>query len=349
MVSGIKLQSGTRSTRGSSNKETLIGVFILIALAGVAAAVLVKQSVYDRSNFFGTVKQKGTTYAPKEQKTRSPLQGLSPAGFQPMNDTEIFDSETLSQKINGKAELYLEAGFEELHCRRFVNNDDPSNWFELFVYQMKSAESAFSVYSLQRRSEAEYPWNTSLAYTTGNALFFTRGDQYIEMVAASPAEKIMNAMKDTASKIIPEFPELRFSIAEMKMLPREGLIAGSEKLYQENAFGFSELNQILAAKYKIDEKEITCFVSVRKSPEAASELAATYRDSLLNLGAEEKDIQAEEIPGMTVIDVIGDLEFFASIDDVLFGVHATMHEEAGMELMKRLAMNIRKRPDNDGE
>ncbi|MBT8356527.1 MAG: hypothetical protein KJO61_02035, partial [Deltaproteobacteria bacterium] len=42
-----------------------------------------------------------------------------PEGITPLTSAEIFDARNLSDKINGKAELYLSAGFTRLVSQRF--------------------------------------------------------------------------------------------------------------------------------------------------------------------------------------------------------------------------------------
>ena len=73
----------------------------------------------------------------------------------PWDRRRRYDAATLSDKINGKAELYLAAGFERLECRRFALADDPAGWLERFVYTMRAAPGAFAVYSQQRRPQAQ--------------------------------------------------------------------------------------------------------------------------------------------------------------------------------------------------
>ena len=63
----------------------------------------------------------------------------------------MYDSISLSDKINGKAELYLAAGFARLETQRFALTDNPGQWMERYLYDMGQHANAFSVFSAQRR------------------------------------------------------------------------------------------------------------------------------------------------------------------------------------------------------
>ncbi|MBF0228991.1 MAG: hypothetical protein HQK63_05280 [Desulfamplus sp.] len=65
-----------------------------------------------------------------DKKLNSIIKLIPP--FEPMSVPEFFDNATLSDKINGKAELYLPAGFKSLKCQRFKidPNLDSDNDFD---------------------------------------------------------------------------------------------------------------------------------------------------------------------------------------------------------------------------
>ena len=71
--------------------------------------------------------------------------------MEPLSPPETFDAEKLSEKIDGKAGLYLSAGFKSLTCRRYKKPDNPDLWLEIFFYDMGNIINSFAVYSMQRR------------------------------------------------------------------------------------------------------------------------------------------------------------------------------------------------------
>jgi hypothetical protein len=123
-----------------------------------------------------------------------------PENLREMTPLESFTPDTLYEKINGQADLYLASGFVQLKSQRYVQTDSQDMWFEVFKYDMGTLESAFSVYSQQYRDDGHPLEWTEFAYSVANALFFVHGQDYIEMRAASTSDDLVTSMHDVAKK-----------------------------------------------------------------------------------------------------------------------------------------------------
>jgi hypothetical protein len=88
--------------------ESVISICLLAILFLIGLGIFIKQSDYDMSRF-GI----GTAAAPKFEIPFE-LSSLVPAGFETLSKTEVYHPENLYEKINGKAPLYIESGFEKL-------------------------------------------------------------------------------------------------------------------------------------------------------------------------------------------------------------------------------------------
>ena len=128
------------------------------------------------------------------------------AGFTPLAPGESFGPDNLSDKIDGKAELYLPAGFKEMSCRKFGLGAADKAYVEVFLYDMGSASNAFAVFSGQRRSGAASLPLTANAYATTNALFFTQGRYYVEIVADRASESLQSSLEAYAKALLAKLP-----------------------------------------------------------------------------------------------------------------------------------------------
>ena len=120
----------------------------------------------------------------------------------PLTLPESFDAQNLSDKINGKAELYLSAGFVGLNSQRFKDKKDASLWIEAYLYDMGNGQNAFSVFSAQRREGAAKLDLAQYAYRTSNARFLVHGRFYIEIIASEATERAFNPVKLLAENFI---------------------------------------------------------------------------------------------------------------------------------------------------
>src|ERR1035437_647208 len=219
-----KVMNQSGNERGG--KERWVGFIILPCLVVIAVGVFLKQFSFNPAVLVATAFTPGTT------QPASPSPGEStptlPPEFAALSAPETFAPDDLFNKIDGKADLYLTAGFVQLRCQRFALKATNDVWMEWFVYDMGAQPQAFSVFSLQRRAEAQALDLTEFAYKTQNALFFVCGRYYVEAVTAMPTEPMMSAMLAMARQFVAANPPGTPRIPELKLFPPENLEAGSQ-------------------------------------------------------------------------------------------------------------------------
>ena len=186
---------------GPKRSEMRVSLLILLLLAVIAVGVWRQQHRYNPA-VLALNASAGTTARPPKGSTEKPPPSIVsiPADFIPMTPAESFGPETLSNKIDGKAEMYLSSGFVSLRSQRFASNSRSGSWMEMFVYDMGSPANAFSVFSAQRRDDAAPVDLTSHAYGTANALFLVHGSYYLEIVASDSSKILMQGVQATAER-----------------------------------------------------------------------------------------------------------------------------------------------------
>ncbi len=265
---------------------------------------------------------------------------FSPPGQTPLSPPEIFNAATLSDKINGKAELYLSAGFGRLHSQRFKDETAGDVWMEVFVYDMQTPQNAFSVFSAQRREDAQSLDVTPYAYQTPNALFFVHGPFYVEVVASDISETIIQPMIAFAEMFIANHPIQAQAIGEKDLFPEKGLIQTSISLVSADAFGYERFDQIFTATYKLQNSEFMAYYSRRKTPREAEELASSYRDFLIAFGGKtaESDLG---IKTAKMIHILDTYEIVFSHGPYLAGVREAVDQQPAQELAMQLFNRIK--------
>ncbi|PKO15369.1 hypothetical protein CVU37_13155 [candidate division BRC1 bacterium HGW-BRC1-1] len=331
-----------------SARETTVSIAILLLMAAVAGAVYLKQFRYD-SALFGVMDLKeSATSGPEQSSNETTIAGVAPSQFappsaEPMGPPESFDRESLSDKIDGKAELYLEAGFERLVSQRYALKTNPDKWFELYVYNMGKPMNAFAVFSNQRRSDAQASDVTAFAYGGGGSLFFAHGKYYVEAIASDADSELASAVVESARGLVRLVPaKAQGESSELALLPEEGMLSSSVNLMLTDAYGYDKFTQVLAADYLIDGTTTTAFLTIRKSAEEAAELAAGYHSMLVDgMGADNIDLTSSSISGLKGADMLGDTELVFSEGSVTAGIHTAKNREAAEKLAQRLLESIR--------
>ena len=320
-------------TNSPNLKQTCISGLVMLVLASIAMGIWVKQASFYPSVHIGL--SDISRMAAPEMTSLVPL----PPELEPMSPMEAFSPANVSDKINGKAELYLAAGFHSLQCQRFKQAAQPDIWAELLVYNMKTASNAFSVFSTQKRSDSQPIGIGDHGYQTENALFFAHGPFYVEIVAAAVSKKSRQLMHQIAEAFIDHTPVQKATAADSKELfPASHRLPGSQTLISRNVFGFEQLDQVYTAQYKINDIEVTAFLSRRSSADEAQRLAGAYGEFLLSFGGARVDSPLE-VPGVQVISIMNSIEIIFVHGHFIAGVH----EAENLAVAEQLALLLSKR------
>lgn len=307
----------------------MASVAVMVGLAAIAGGVLWKQA-----SFSPAVTELPGAGGNGGAGVSSGLFSRLPDGLAPMAAPESFDRESLSDKIDGRAELYLSAGFVGLKTQRIRAAAGPDTWFEVFIYDMGDARNAFSVFSTQRREGVPDAGFVAHGYWTENSVCLAHGRRYVEIVASRPGKAAMAAVEALARRIVEEAGPAAGEdvLADGGLLPKEGMIPGSLELTAANAFGFGRFDHIFSARYRDAGSAATMFLSRRSSPREAAELAGAWRAFLEGLDGKVQPAPA----GTWLIEVDGAVEGAFAAGRILAGVHQAESAESAARMISRL-------------
>ena len=311
-----------------------MGSVLLLLLAAIATGVFLSQF-----SFNPAVLVMREVAAP--QKSAGSVAGVVswlPPELKEFGPLESFTPDNLYDKIDGKAELYLAAGVVGMRCQRFALTGADDQWLEWSVYDMGKLPQAFSVFSTQRRSEGESLDLTDYAYRTQNALYFVAGSNYVEAVASSPDERLMNAMLELAKHFVAASPPSSERLPEFQLFPTENIEPGSQTLQSTDAFGFDKFKNVFTAQYRIGDADVMGFITSCANPEAAATLSAAYRSFLLNNGGKKLETAASDFGAP--VEIMGTVELVFTSGNRVAGVHSAPSLAVALELAQRLNKSL---------
>ncbi|MEJ5358096.1 MAG: DUF6599 family protein [Desulfobacterales bacterium] len=316
-------------------RESFFAAAILLLLTLIAAAILreqrrphpaVENFLYARAS------------AAAARASASAVLLALPEGLVALTPPERFDRESLSDKIDGKAELYLAAGFVRLDCQRLSLAGAEDSWIEVFLYEMGSFENAFSVFSAQRRPDAAALELTEFAYAAENAFFFVHGTRYVELIASGAGEPFTQAMEAIGRSLIAERPAVRAALTERELFPGEGLVPESIRRIASDAFGLAGLDRVYSAHYRTGGGEATVFFTRRDGPDQAAALARSYLEMLRTFGAEVRPAEGWE--GAFRVEVLDTFEVVFTRGEFFGGAREAPDPGVALELARRLEKRL---------
>jgi hypothetical protein len=258
-------------------------------------------------------------------------------GWTAQPQTEEYDRETIFDYINGAGEVYLSYGFENVVVTRFSKTDAPEISVEIF--NMKSAEDAYGVFSHSRESE-EAGIGSGYEYR-GSLLCFWKGPYFICVRADKETEESREAVFALAREIDGKIVETGDKPEIVSFLPMPNLSKGSVRFFhshpslnyhyflaEQNLLQLGENTRAAMGQYTPGPVHLLCvqYPSADQAQKAYDSFLAGYLPEGAETGAarlENGKWVVAEITGNNVV--------------IVFDVK---HEMAGRTLLKSCRENI---------
>jgi len=320
--------------------ESAVSVLLLAVLLLIGVGVLIKQGDSDMTRF--GLDANSALYSEKAQTVLQDVPDLAvllPRGFKEFSPPETYEAANLYEKINGKAPLYLDAGFLKLFTQRFASQADESLWMEIYLFDMAEVRNAFSVYSVQKRADVDTLPDMQFAYKTTNALYLVHGRYYIEMLGSAESPDLLAAMTGVADNVTDRLKVTEtVRIPELDLFPQENIIPGSIKLSLKDTFGFEGLTDTFSCHYELNGRSITAFISRRPDSENARIIAESYNDFLIENGGTNKTTANEILKniGARVLDFYDTTEIIFTVGPFVGGIHEAEEQKAAEEQAVKL-------------
>jgi hypothetical protein len=208
---------------------------------------------------------------------------------------------------------------------------------------MGAAENAYAVFSGQRRPGSPSSSLTANAYSTANALFFTKGRFYVEIVADRAAAALPRSLEAYAAALLAKLPAEGETVDRAALLPQEGLARDSVRLNAADAFGLEGFNNVLTGEYSLKGGKATAFVAPRDTPGQAQAEARRYLDFLTANGYRKIQTpgKARDLP---VLGLEDSFEMVLVEGRTLAGVHDSSSLAAALELAGNLQAALKGKP-----
>lgn len=189
----------------------------------------------------------------------------------------LYDPESLSDRINGEAELYFPYGFQQLVYGRYVQGE---KGFDLDLYRMGSLLDAFGIYANYRpKLPALVPLGGEGA-ATPSQLFFYQGNYFVRLQSTGnpdPGEAALIACAQVISRLLPagagKPPEL-----ELLAIPE--VVQASVQYHATSLLGYDFFRRGMMADALLSGEPARLFIVVEDSAAEADKSFAAYRTYL---------------------------------------------------------------------
>ena len=343
-----------------SKTETAISCMLLLLLAGIGLAIYAKGQVYDPGLFrmdLSLFLKHRPTEAQSDQpvsdgehilspggEVRQPspsglLDGLAPTGWKPLGKVTQFAADTLWEKIDGRAEQYLEYKFVRLTCASLVNAQDDSEFIDLYLFDMGRPAQAFGVFSVERPEGLPAVILGREGYRSEASYFFWKGPYYVQILASSKGAKLAQVGYDIAHTLEKRLKDDSKPIWGLKALPEKDRIPGTVQYFVVDALSLDFLKETYIALYRKGNAKVTAFLSKQPSPDGAAKTFTSYEGHMTKFG---KVVDKRETDNYTLItaDMGGVFDVVFRKGSLIGGVsmveNRSIAEKAAMDILTGL-------------
>jgi len=288
-----------------SRRETVISCLVLLILAGIGAAVYVKGQHYDPGLFQldqlalskyqpareppDLLKQPDDKGPRKSLDTVAPtpaglLEALAPPGWKTLGDVQQFTADNLYEKINGRAEQYLDYKFRRLTCVSLASIRDSSKLIDVYVFDMGRPAHAFGVYAGERTEGLPAVDLGREGYRADASYFFWKGRYYVQVLAADKGRDLAQAGLAVADALEKRLADDGEPLWGLTALPEADRVPGTVQYFVTDALSLDFLKDTYIAQYNKGGAKVTAFLSRQPSPAAAAETLASYEAHLNKYG-----------------------------------------------------------------
>jgi hypothetical protein len=192
-----------------------------------------------------------------------------------------YGKETLSDRIDGEAEIFFPYGFEYLAYGRYTKGDKA---FDLDVYRMGSALDAFGMYANYRPDGADPLKVGTEGAVTGSQLFFYQDRYFVRLQSTGEGDAGKAALAVCAEAASRLLPKGEGAPREAQLLAIPEVEPGSVRYSATSLLGYDFLPRGLMADAVIAGQPARVFLLLAQTPSDAEKAFQSYRSYLQQSG-----------------------------------------------------------------
>jgi Family of unknown function (DUF6599) len=271
-----------------------------------------------------------------------PLSGLPPEwtlGKPGDRHLETFNADNLYEKIDGRAESFIQYGVKGMAYSFYHPTGDPSNELQLYIFEMADSLKALGKYGSEKPEEFQTVSVGDAGYTSAGSLLFHAGRYYTQIVSTKDDPKFAAFALELAKRVVSlqrspaapagsgagaapggsTKPAAETAEAEPKAKPEAKEVSpatffallpatdrdGEPKYVAQDVFGYSFLSDVFMADYKEKNVSWQGFLRPYRDVQEAKSVLEKYISGVKKDGAEVKTLKAEGADEMVMSTNIG--------------------------------------------
>jgi hypothetical protein len=202
------------------------------------------------------------------------------AGWKIEGKPFFYDRDTLSDRIDGEAELYFPYGFDRMASARYASEKNPGTGMDLEIYRMGSLLDAFGMYANYRQKDGHALTVGAESNLSDSQLFFYQGRYFVHIQVTGTDVANADAMAECMRLVASRLPSNINRPHELSVFDRPEVVKGSERYLPQSLLGYDFLNNGIMADAVVKGNNLRIFLLLGTTAESASAAFDRYRSQL---------------------------------------------------------------------
>ena len=202
------------------------------------------------------------------------------AGWKIVGKPLFYDRDTLSDRIDGEAELYFPYGFNRLAAARYASEKSPGTGLDVEIYRMGSLLDAFGMYANYRQKDGRALSVGVESNLSASQLFFYQGSHFVHIQVTGADDAHLDALAECGRAVASRMPGNKSRPPELSVFDRPEVVKGTERYLPQSLLGYDFLNRGISADAVVEGKNLQIFLLLGTTAASASAAFDRYRSQL---------------------------------------------------------------------
>jgi hypothetical protein len=191
----------------------------------------------------------------------------------------FYDRDTLSDRIDGEAELYFPYGFDRLAAARYASEKKSGVGIDVEIYRMGSLLDAFGMYANYRQKDGRTLSAGAESSFTTSQLFLYQG-RYFVHIQVTGIDSNPDALIECVRVVESRLPGNKNRPPELSVFDRPEVVKGTERYLPQSLLGYDFLNKGIMADAVVEGTNLQIFLLLGTTDETATATFDRYRSQL---------------------------------------------------------------------
>ena len=225
-------------------------------------------------------------------------QHVCAAGWQMSEKPLFYDRETLSDRINGEAELYMPYGFERMAAARYATKSKPAAGMDVEIYRMGSTLDAFGMFSNYRQKDGLPAAAGAESSLSGSQIFFYRGRHFVHIQETGSTVADSGALAECARTVSSLLPGTVEKPPELAVFDAPEMTGGTGRYLPQSLLGYDFFSRGIMTDAVLNGANFQIFVLLGTSTGTATSANDRYRSHLTHVTVETGNNGASYLEGI---------------------------------------------------